>query len=257
MKKIFTLVTAMLIGSCGVALAQDVVEVQDSETVAQESVAPDSVAVPQETKASVVEEEEEENLFAGKKKDYGKSIKKTWEYRVFLCANTSSGTSSITSDESGGLELGVGYNFTSWFYAGVSTGFIHDFGGTSGMEAGDIMPWLVDLQLRWNVKRKLSLFLEGRAGIFGNITPDEKNAGHRDCVHNGEHKADSYDFKYPNYTYYDIQPGLLFRLTEKLDMRLSFGYGYAKPYNETEGFEGRTYDETILTGKFGFSYRFR
>lgn len=249
MKKIFTLVTAMLIGSCGVALAQDVVEVQDSETIVQESVAPDSVAAPQQTQAPVVEEEEEENLFAGKKKDYGKSIKKTWEYRVFLCANTSSGTSSITSDESGGLELGVGYNFTSWFYAGVSTGFIHNFGGTSGEAAGDIMPWLVDLQLRWNVKRKLSIFLEGRVGVFGNITPDVREAHDN----NGVTKK----FVYPNYHYYDIQPGLLFRLTEKVDMRLSFGYGYAKPYNETEGFEGRTYDETILTGKFGFSYRFR
>ncbi len=242
MKKIFTIVSAVLLGSCGVAMAQDVVDVQVPETATQ-----DSVVAPQETIVAV--EEEEDNLFAEKKENYGESITKTWEWRVFVTANTSSGTSSITSDESAGLELGVGYNPTSWLYTGISTGVVHDFGGTSGMEAGDIIPWLADLQLRWNIKRKLSLFVQGRAGVFCNVTPNNKKALSNSNVVT--------EFEYPNYMYYDLQPGFLFRITEKCDIRLSFGYGYAKPYNETEGFEGRTYDETILTGKFGFSYRFR
>lgn len=247
MKKFFTVVTALMIGSCGAAMAQDVVAEQDTVAVVEDLAVPQDVVAP--CAVEVAETEEDDNLFAEKRKNYGASIVKTWEYRVFVCANTSSGTSSITSDESAGLELGVGYNPTSWLYTGITTGLIHDFGGTSGMSAGDIIPWLVDLQLRWNVKRKLSVFVEGRAGIFCNITPDEKH------VVNAQHEK--VDFEYPNYTYYDLQPGLLFRVSEKCDIRLSFGYGYAKPYNEAEGFEGRTYDETILTGKFGVSYRFR
>lgn len=242
MKKIFTLVTAVMLGSWGAAHAQEQV------TLVQDSVASENApAVMMETKT--VETDEEENLFAKKKENYGASIAKTWEYRVFLTANTTSGTSSITSDESGGLELGAGYNFTSWLYAGVTTGFIHDFGGTSDLAAGDIIPWLADIQLRWNVKRKLSLFVEGRAGAFCNVTPDVKSARAND----GSQKS----FTYPNYSYLEVQPGLLFRVTEKVDLRLSFGYGYAKPGKETEGFEYRTYDETVLTGKFGVSYRFR
>jgi len=250
MKKFFAIVTAMLVGSCGVAMAQEVNVATDSVASVQ-----DSVAVVQEAPAEVqrvakVEVvEEEENLFDGQKKDYGASIAKTWEYRVYGTGNTSSGTSSITSDESAGLDFGIGYNVTSWLYTGISTGIVHDFGGTSSMSAGDVIPWLANIQLRWNVKRKLSLFVEGRAGVFCNVTPDKK-----DVLNNNKEKV---DFEYPNYMYYDIQPGLLFRITEKFDLRLSFGYGYAKVGKETKGFEGRTYDETILTGKFGIGYRFR
>ena len=246
MKKIFTLATVLFFGACGVSMAQDVTVSLDSIP----AVPFDEAAPAEETKAdasAVVAEEED--LFADEKEDYGASIAKTWEYRVFGTANTTSGTSSITSDESAGLELGVGYNVTSWFYAGITTGFIHDFGGTSGMDAGDIIPWLVDLQLRWNVKRKLSIFVEGRTGVFCNVTPDVTTAKDN----NGKETK----FSYPNYMYYEVQPGLLFRITEKFDVRLSFGYGYAKPYNETTNFEGRTYDETVLTGKFGIAYRFR
>jgi len=214
MKKIFTFLCVVLISSCLGVMAQD-------ETTAEQ----DTV-----------------------KEDYGATIRKTWEYRVVFTASTTTGTSTITSDEFGAFELGVGYNPTSWLYTGISSGFAHDFGGTKGLHGGDAIPALADLQLRLNIKKKFSLFIDGRAGIFLNITPD---AFARDI--NGIDKT----FEYPHYLYCDIQPGIIFRSTKKLDVRISFGYGYAKPINEVPGFEDRTYDETILTAKLGFGYRFK
>ena len=239
MKKIFSLIAVLLAGSYGLAMAQ--VEVS---------------AVADST-ATTSAEDEYAFLFENTEVDYNEGIEKKWEYHMDLVFNTSSGTSSITSDESAGVNLGVGYNVTSWLYTGAAIGFLHDFGGTSGLSAGDFVPLLGEIQLRWNIRRKVSFFAQGRAGMIAPVTAGKKEVSyiHRDkdgtLIDMGEA-----DFDYPSYVYYEVGPGFIYRVKSNIDLRVSVGYAYAKPFKESKHFEDRTYDETIIWGKFGFGYRF-
>ncbi len=190
------------------------------------------------------EEAEEEMWFASKAELYGRSVKRTWEYRLVLAFNTSTGTSAITSDESGGVDFGIGYNLTGNIYAGILTGFWHDFGGVSGHYGGDVMPALGNLQLRFNLRKKLSFYVEGYAGILLQLKDDYQ-------------EYDGTYYEYPHYIYYGVDPGLMFRAGKKIDFRVSVGYGYAIPINEAKEFEDCTYDETLICIKAGFAYRFK
>lgn len=216
------------------------------------------VALPTETQPVVVEEnvnrvedeearaqrEEEEMWFVSKDELYGRSVKNSWEYRMSVVFNTSTGTSAITSDESAGFLFSLGYNLTSHIYAGGQIGYLHDFGGVSGIPGGDYFPTLGNLQLRINIRKRLSLFVDGLGGASWPLTAKQPTN-----VVDG-------DFGYPIYLYGEISPGFMFRPSKRLDFRFSAGYAYAKPVHETEGHEWRTYDETILTFKIGFAYRF-
>lgn len=185
---------------------------------------------------------EEEMWFVTKDELYGRSIDHSWEYRMTVVFNTSTGTSAITSDESGGFLFSLGYNLTSHLYAGGQVGYLHDFGGVSGIPGGDYFPTLGNLQLRINIRKRLSLFVDGLAGAnFPTTSVNETNFG---------------TFKYPIYLYGEISPGFMFRPGKRLDFRFSVGYAYAKPVNEVKEHDWRTYDETILTFKIGFAYRF-
>ena len=188
--------------------------------------------------------EEEDMWFVTKKELYARSVRKSWEYRLNLCFNTSTGTSAITSDESGGFDLGIGYNFNGSVYAGLLTGFWHDFGGVSAHYAGDAIPAFGDLQFRWNVRKRLSVFVEGYAGILLAVSANDV-------------KPWAKTFEYPNYMCYGVSPGLMVRTGKNLDFRFSVGYGYAKPIDETAGYGDCTYDETLLCFKAGFAYRFK
>lgn len=226
MKKVFSLFAFVLMNSWGVATAQEVVEEEKTE-------------VPVATEA--VAEEEEGDPFAKPKIDWGVDIANHWEYRLDFIFNTTTGTSTYTSDESGGLEFSMDYNLNSIFSVGVSTGYIHDFGGTSGMNGSDVVPLLGDFQMRFNIAKKCSFYALGRAGLLCAIkdSPQGKDG-----------------FRYPNYLYYEVQPGIMYRPTTKFEFRLSAGYGYAVPYHESAGYEDRTYDETIISFKLGLAYRF-
>lgn len=280
MKKILSFVACLLIGGSSMAVAQVVAteepvaaeenatqeEVKTEETVTEvanstEVTAPadstitemvqveDSVLVSDIDTELIEEYEDEEPEFLG---DPNEGIAKTWEYRLSGVFNTSTGTSAITSDESVGVEFTFGYNFSANFFAGVSTGYLHNFGGTSGVPAPDAaFPFVVDLQYRWNLARRLSLYLEGRAGIVLNATNDVEV-----WRQDEDNKRIPYNFQYPNYQYYDIQPGVIYHPSQVFDVRFSVGYGYARPGKETKYAEDRTYDETILAFKVGFARRF-
>ena len=240
MKKTFSLFVILMASSLGLASAQDVV-------------AADSTAVEATSEATSTSEEDYSFLFESNEVDFNEGVEKgDWELHLDLYMNTSTGTSAITSDESGGFNVGFGYNVYSFFYAGLSTGYWHDFGGTTGLEPGDFMPFLVELQLRWNVRRKLSFFAQGRAGLVVPIV-----SGKKDQPYPSGNNPEGYaDFNYPTYSYYEIQPGLMYRIRPNIDLRFSIHYAYSKPYKESEHFEGRTYDETIIGGKLGIGYRF-
>ena len=241
MKKTFSLFVILMASSLGLASAQDVV-------------AADSTAVEATSEATSTSEEDYSFLFESNEVDFNEGVEKgDWELHVDLYMSTSSGTSSITSDESGGINVGFGYNVVSFFYAGLSTGYWHDFGGTSGLEPGDFMPLTGELQLRWNVRRKLSFYAQGRGGLVVPIVSGKKDEEYKDATGN---VAGNADFDYPSYLYYEVQPGLMYRLSPRVDLRLSVHYAYAKPINESEHFKGKTYDETIIGGKLGIGYRF-
>ncbi len=238
MKRIFSLMAVLLAGSYGLAVAQ--VEVS-------------AVA---DTTATTSAEDEYSFLFENTEVDYNEGIEKKWEYHLDLVFNTSSGTSSITSDESAGVNLGVGYNVASWLYTGAAIGFLHDFGGTSGLSAGDFVPLLGEIQLRWNIRRKVSFFAQGRAGVVVPVTSGKDNVGYTYKDELGNLRSGTANFDYPSYMYYEVGPGFIYRVKSNIDLRFSVGYAYAKPFKESEHFEDRTYDETIIWGKFGFGYRF-
>lgn len=214
------------------------------DSLAVEQSAPVLETLSEEDANKKEEEAEEEMWFASKAELYGRSVKRTWEYRLALAFNTSTGTSAITSDESGGVDFGIGYNLTGNIYAGILTGYWHDFGGVSGHYGGDVMPALGNLQLRFNLRKRLSFYVEGYAGILLQLKDDYK-------------EYDGSYYEYPNYLYYGVDPGLMFRFGKKLDFRVSVGYGYAIPINEMEGYEDCTYDETLICIKAGFAYRFK
>lgn len=241
MKKTFSLFVILMASSLGWASAQDVV-------------AADSTAVATASEASATSEEDYSFLFESNEVDFNEGVEQgDWELHIDLYMNTSTGTSAITSDESGGLNFGLGYNALSFFYAGLSTGYWHDFGGTSGLDPGDFMPFFAELQLRWNVRRKLSFYAQGRAGVVVPIVSGKKDVAYKDATGKVAGKA---DFDYPSYLYYEVQPGLMYRLSPRVDLRLSVHYAYAKPFNESKHFKGLTYDETIIGGKLGIGYRF-
>ncbi|GEM_PF-2421057 len=242
MKKTFSLFVILMASSLGLASAQDVV-------------AADSTAVEATFDATSTSEEDYSFLFESNEVDFNEGVEKgDWELHLDLYMNTSTGTSAITSDESGGFNVGFGYNVLHSFYAGLSTGYWHDFGGTSGLEAGDFMPFMAELQLRWNVRRKLSIYAQGRGGLVVPIVSGKKDVPYRDDATGAV--AGKADFDYPSYLYYEVQPGLMYRLSPRVDLRLSVHYAYAKPFNESKHFKGKTYDETIIGAKLGIGYRF-
>lgn len=219
MKRILSLVALLVVGSFGMASAEDLFGVEH------------------------------------KKINFGADIASTFEYHFDLGFNSTTSTGTPFLDESGGIGFGIGYNVSNNLYAGFSTGYIHDFGinpvlNKNGQIFGncDFIPCLADLQVRWNPVPRFSLFLEGRAGAFINTHP-QKDATNPVTGESGK-------YTFPNYSYYDVQPGVIIRPRRTLDVRISFGLGYAKPGKEPEGFESLIKDEKAFTFKVGIARRF-
>lgn len=194
-----------------------------------------------------------EDLFGveHKKINFGADIASNFEYHFDVAFNTTSGAGSKVFDESAGFNFGVGYNLTNNLYAGISTGYIHDFGlfkveGLS-MPCSDYVPILADLQCRWNPVPRFSLFLEGRAGALLSTRMSKELVNEA---------GENVKYKFVNYSYYEVQPGVIIRPRRTIDVRFSVGYGYAKPGDETEGFVGCVKEEKILTFKLGIARRF-
>lgn len=167
--------------------------------------------------------------------DYrGEGIGKMWEYRLGGNLTTTTFTPSDTYDQSVGLDFTIAYNIKTYFSAGFSTGLMHDFGRTQGFKNGDVIPLLADAQLRWNFYRT-SLFIEGRGGLlWGDLTRSRRT-----------------DNRYASYTMYEIQPGIMFRLNTKFEIRLSVGYAQAHDIIH------KKYNENYMTFKVGIARRFK
>ena len=197
-----------------------------------------------------------EDLFGveHKKINFGADIASNFEYHLDVVFNSTSGTNSTVFDESAGFNFGLGYNLTNNLYAGISTGYLHDFGlfkvrDNSGTMLGcsDYLPMLAELQCRWNPVPRFSVYLDGRAGALISTRPSKEITND---------SGEDVKYKFVNYSYYEVQPGIIIRPRRTIDVRLSVGFGYAKPGKETEGFEGLVQEEKVLTFKIGIARRF-
>ena len=110
--------------------------------------------------------------FAQAPDGYDDGIYHKWEIKIDAAPSIASrsdqneGYGLTDYDESIGADLGVGYNFTSNWYAGLSSGFWFHWGG----ETNKMIPLLADVVWRWNLgtSERFSLFLQGRTGyLFG------------------------------------------------------------------------------------------
>jgi len=195
--------------------------------------------------------------------DYDDGINKKWELKVDVMGSMASrgdpvvGDGLTEYDEAMGADLGIGYNFTSNWYAGLSSGFWYHWGG----ESNNMIPLLGDAVWRWNLgtKEKYSLFLEGRAGYLFGLKSDR------------EYFKQLRDYQFSDHVYFDIQPGLYVRTRLNIDFRVSISYGYTKPIHNYEAkyFANLTEEELeqlnreyfyaqpehIFSLKLGFNFR--
>ncbi len=158
--------------------------------------------------------------------DYDDGINKKWELKIDLTGNMASRGDPVTGDglteydESMGVDLGVGYNINSNWYAGLSSGYWYHWGG----ESNNMIPVLGDVVWRWNIgtSEKYSLFLEGRAGMLFGLNGDRKSYKRLK------------DYQFSDHAYFDIQPGIYIRTHRNIDFRISLGYAYTKPTHHYE-----------------------
>ena len=175
--------------------------------------------------------------------DYDDGINKKWELKFDITGNVASrgdinvGDGLTDYDESMGAELGIGYNFDSNWYAGLTSGYWYHWGG----ESNNMIPVLGDVVWRWNLgsSERYSLFLEGRAGYLFGLKSDR------------EHFHELPDYRFSDHLYADIQPGIYIRTRRNIDFRVSIGYGYTKPIHDYEEkyFAGMTDEEREKLGK--------
>ena len=194
---------------------------------------------------------------------YDDGINHKWELKIDAAPTIASRSDMVEGygltdyDESIGADLGFGYNFTSNWYAGLSSGFWFHWGG----ESNKMIPVLADVVWRWNLgdKERLSLFLQGRTGYLFGLEKDR------------DYYKGLPDYRLSDHFYADIQPGIYFRLRRNIDFRVSLGYGYSHPVHnyeqkyidamseeQREAF-GKDYyfaqPEHIVTLKLGFNFR--
>lgn len=126
----------------------------------------------------------------------------------------------ITKAEEGGLvNLGVGYNFNSHWYAGLMSGYVHNMVCT----ANQGVPLLADVAYRYNFRGEhWSVFGEARGGYIFSVT-----AKHR--------RIDGSFDKYPNAFMGEVEAGAYWRITRYLDLKLALGYLHYNP-NEKGGY---------------------
>ena len=137
---------------------------------------------------------------AGVKYDDG--IAKKWElkfdggYTNDFCKDRPKVKGMMNGNESWGVGVGVGYNFTSNWYVGLNSGFYGEWGSVKTEDGSNVIPALLDVVYRWNLgtAEKWSIFLEGRGGYMFNL--------HDDVSY---HKK---DYSLGNYIYADAQAGV-------------------------------------------------
>ena len=170
-------------------------------------------------------------------------IAKKWELRVDAGIESSLGGGVALFDIDGGalLELGVGYNLTSNWYLGVVSGYFYKTGKSATIDANNTIPVLANLTYRWNLGRKWSIFADGRAGYLFSVKGDLNLKN-----------AKSYD--YPNVTFLNLMPGVIYRVKPNIDLKLSFGYGYFLT-NDDEDEGDYMHSGNTLVAKVGMNFR--
>ena len=173
----------------------------------------------------------------------GDGIAKKWELRLDAGIESSLGGGVALFDVDGGalFELGVGYNLTSNWYLGVVSGFFYKAGRSTNIDANSTIPVLANLTYRWNLGKKWSIFADGRAGYLFSVKGVENFSGGK-----------SYD--YPNVTFLNVMPGVIYRVKPNIDLKLSFGYGYFLT-NDDEDEGDFMHSGNTLVAKVGMNFR--
>ena len=146
------------------------------------------------------------------------------------------------SDLAGLADLGLGWNATSHWYVGVASGAYVKYGVVYGGDPSWALPLLGQLTFRWNIDdENWSPLIDLRGGMLKSMKGDGK-------------LVDGSDYHYGNYYIGELNVGMDLRLKRNIDLRLKFGYAYAKA--KADGFDPtRCPDMHSLQLKVGISLR--
>jgi len=175
---------------------------------------------------------------------YDDGINDKWEFKFDfggkISANGDDDRGQTGKEESLAIDLGVGYNFTSNWYAGLSSGYFWKF----GREVNQVIPALADVVYRWNLgdSEKWSIFLEGRGGYLFSIKGDKT-------------LKDGTDYDYKGYTYFDVQPGIYYRVRRNIDLKFALGYGYAIAGDDEVNHKSHNTNEHLFAATIGMNFR--
>ena len=183
---------------------------------------------------------------AGVKYDDG--IAKKWELK-FDGGYTNDFKSEIAKEEPGWLEgneswgvgIGVGYNFTSNWYVGLNSGYYYRWAGVKANDHhGHVVPALLDVVYRWNLgsKEKWSIFLEGRGGYLFNLQDNVTVKGK--------------ELEAGNFIYADAQGGVYYRIRRNIDLKLALGWGYGFEQGDEPNL---TQNEHPFSARVGMNFR--
>ena len=182
---------------------------------------------------------------AGVKYDDG--IAKKWEFKFDVGYGVT--TKSYKGSKPYGLfdergenpyaNVGVGYNFTSNWFLGVNSGYWWKY----SQENNRVVPLLGDVVYRWNLgtAEKWSVFLEGRGGYLFSVKSNRAAFGYK-------------DYEYTGHWFFDVQPGIYYRLRRNIDLKLAVGYSYTMP-RENEEKNQLADKEGLLFAKVGMNFR--
>ncbi len=183
---------------------------------------------------------------AGVKYDDG--IAKKWEFKFDggytndFCDDGPETNGLMNGNESWGVGVGVGYNFTSNLFLGLNSGYYGIWGSVKGDDGANVIPALLDVVYRWNLgeNEKWSVFLEGRGGYMFNL--------HDDVTVKGK------NHELGGYIYADAQAGVYYRIRRNIDLKLAAGWGYG--FDQTEDFSPAvTRNEHPFSLRAGFNFR--
>lgn len=149
-----------------------------------------------------------------------------------------SGGGIFKGEECGLITLGVGYNFTSNWYAGLASGYAPNMAGTENKN----IPLLADVAYRYNFPgARWSVFGEVRAGYMFSVTAKE-------LINNTGEMA-----SYPNAFMGEIEAGAYWRILRNLDLKLALGYLHYNPSEKGGHFNASNGNYLML--KVGFNFR--
>ena len=148
----------------------------------------------------------------------------------------------LKGNDGWGVQVGVGYNFTSNWYVGLNSGYFGDWSSVLGYKSADLIPALLDVVYRWNLgtAEKWSIFLEGRGGYLFNMHDDV-------TYQKKEHSLG-------NYIYADAQAGVYYRIRRNIDLKLAAGWGYGWDQAD-EPVSAITKNEHPFSARVGFNFR--